>query len=418
LNKKYIYVIIGCTLLVLAASLTKSWIYSTTAGGVDLRCRIVSARLPAAGHSPYFYHWQPSDGERLLDPGNNPTRKVNGNVVTPAVLTLLYPLAALPYAAVRIMWSVLLYCFLLGCFFLVYPDVFKKDRPFKAAPWVILCLFACSTLWFYNIERGQIYPFYLFLFALIYRLSQSQGRYGRFVVGCLGGFCVFLRPLLGVLFIPFAVAKDTRWLGGFATGIVIGALVFVLPKPVEWRDYFSAMDEYGKEMLGYSSYRPEAVVKEMPAGIEGMTNLKNSAFFNTGGLTTVQFYSRGRGILLSSKILIACYGLAAILLAWLYVRRGNGVMDNDRVFLFGFLLYITAELFLVGYRGSYNLIQWFFPVLLVSKYWPTWKNTLLLSVAAILILNGWLPAIPHLFELAEVLLLAALAWVCFSNKWR
>jgi hypothetical protein len=313
----------------------------------------------------------------------------------------------------------LLYGCLLGCFFLVYPSVVKSGGRLKAAPVIILCLFACSTVWFYNIERGQVYPFYLLLFALIYRLSQSPGRYGRFIAGCAGGLCIFVRPLLGVLSIPFVLAKDTRWLSGFAIGIGIGALVFVLPKPGEWHDYFSAMDEYGKEMLGNSSYRSDAVVKDMPAVIEGGTNLQKAGSFDTGGLTTLQFYFRGRGVLLSSKILMACYGLLALLFSWLYRRDGNGMERNDRVFLFGFLLYITAELFLVGYRGSYNLVQWFFPVLLISRCWPARRNELLLIAGAVILLNGWLPRVPHLFEAAEALMIAVLAWVCFfGNKER
>ena len=347
-----------------------------------------------------------------MDPNDHPDRKVNGNVVTPALLTLTHPLIALPYKAIRIIWSVLQYGCLLGCFLLVCPGVFKTGWRIKAAPLIILALFSCSTVWFYNIERGQVYPFYLFLFALIYRLSQSTGRTGQFIAGCLAGLCVFVRPLLGVLSIPFVLAKNTGWLAGFATGIIIGALVFVLPKSDEWRDYKLAMDEYGNEMLGYSAWRSDIVVKDMPASIEGMSNLQKSGFFNTGGLTTLQFYFKGRGILLSSKILMGCYALLVMLLAWLYLRGGKGTIANDRVFLFGFLLYTAAELFLPGYRGGYNLVQWFFPVLLISCYWPAYKNVLLVMGLAMVLLNGWLPGLPHLFELAEVILLCLLAWIC------
>jgi len=403
-------------LFLLAVSLAVAWNYSTAAGGTDLRCRIVSSRLQATGHSPYFYHWQPADGERLLDPYNNPTRKVNGNVVTPAVLTLLYPLAAMPYTMIRILWGVLQYVFLLGCVWLVAPDSFKKGARYNLATWTMTVVFACSTIWFYNIERGQVYTFYLFLFALIYRLSQLRGKYGRFIGGCVGGLSVFIRPLLGVLAIPFVVARDTRWLSGFITGLATGALVFVLTVPASWSSYSRAMEEYGNEMLGRSTYDPDAGVKDLPSRIEGMTNLRNAVAFDTGGLTTLQFYLRSRGILLSSKLLVACYVVPLLLWLYLYARGRGGTEETDRMFLFGFLLYITAELFLPGYRGSYNLVQWFFPALIISRYWPVFKKAVLVFIAGILILNGWLPAVPHLFEIAEIALFGVLTWVCLFEK--
>jgi hypothetical protein len=61
-------------------------------------------------------------------------------------------------------------------------------------------------------------------------------------------------------------------------------------------------------------------------------------------------------------------------------------------------------------------VQWFFPALIISRYWPVFKKTVLVFMAGMLILNGWLPHVPHLFEIAEIALFWVLTWVCLFEK--
>ncbi|MFT3933336.1 MAG: hypothetical protein QM726_06945 [Chitinophagaceae bacterium] len=385
-------------------------------GSVDLRCRIVGVRISGTQNSPYFYKWHEKDSLIFLDPNDRLGRKVNGNVVTPAVLKFFFPLSHLSYKSIQTIWAFLQYFFLLSSLFLT--GILNRITEYKKSIKVLLIaiFYLCSNIWFYNIERGQIYTFYLFSFSLIYYFSSVDWKFGKFLAGCINTFTFFLRPLVIVFLFSGIYQRSKMWMAGCICGGIVGLLFFVLPVVTQWNDYFSAMKEYSYEITGKTSQMDE--VRQVPDIIEGVDNLQKSMGFQCGGLSTVQYYLAAKRICknIDSVELIIGYCIIAGLFCFLYFKKALYTLDKDHVFLFSFFLYILAELFIIGYRGGYNQVEWLFGISLLCKrkYLPT---TLLIVVAIALTLeNIYLNIFRFQFELAEITLLAVLLYVIFVKS--
>ncbi len=77
-----------------------------TYGGVDLRNRVVGARLMLEGLDPYRFKWSEGYPDTLLDPIDNPLTPVNRVSVPPTVLMLHVPLAGIKYSIQRFLMAV------------------------------------------------------------------------------------------------------------------------------------------------------------------------------------------------------------------------------------------------------------------------------------------------------------------------
>lgn len=375
-------------------------------GCVDLRCRTVGARLSHTPWSPYFYKWAAKDGEYFLDPNDKPNRKVNGNVVTPAVFRLLYRLSAFRYDYIKSVWAVLQYLFLFGSVLLLSERRSAADKNNTRAFIIIVLAYLYSNVWFYNIERGQVYTLYLFLFSLIYRLYLTGGNYGMFVCGFVNVLAVFIRPLIAVFLIAGVVKPDRKYIAGSICGALAGGLLFVWPVTVQWRDYFSAMKMYSIEMNAAPA--DDAAGSNIPAVVEGQSNLQKAGSFSCGGLTTVQYYLAAKGIKSGSFILAFFFCLAAAASYVLWRKTGPSLKETDHIFLFAFFLYMLAELFIIGYRGGYNQVEWVFGIFLICSSRQLPRLFIAAILLAVLLENIPLHVIPYQFEMAEIILMAIL----------
>ncbi|MEP6727953.1 MAG: glycosyltransferase 87 family protein [Bacteroidota bacterium] len=384
-------------------------------GCVDLRCRIVGTRLSHAGYSPYFYKWTTGDSSYFLDPNDQPGRKVNGNVVTPAVFKIFHVIAQLKYPLIKVIWVLLQYLFILSSFFLLTRNK-KNNGNDNFFPFIIVWLcYIYSNIWFYNVERGQLYSFYLFILSLIYGFYQSSWKQGTFASGFVNGLAVCIRPLMIVFAMPFFFKKDIKWIKGCICGAIVGIGLFALPFIHEWKGYFSAMKEYSNEttMKHYSA----GAKQEIPAIIEGSSNMQISKPFQCGGLSTVQYYLAAKGITVQSFTLAVVYFIIAIGLCLMFVRSKPQYQSMEKAFLFAFLLYILSELFIIGHRGGYNQIQWIFGVFLLCRM-KAFPGLLLAGMlAAILLENIQLNIIPYQFEFAEIILICILFYQVLGNEY-
>jgi len=414
--KKYVrlFLIISAVVITLLSSIKGAGLIENN-GCVDLRCRIVGTRLSHAGYSPYFYKWTAGGNIYFLDPNDQPGRKVNGNVVTPAVFKTFFILAQLKYPLIKLVWGILQYLFILSAFFLLTRN--KKSTgndnffPFM----IVLFCYICSNIWFYNVERGQVYSFYLFILSLIYGFYQSSWKQGTFVSGFVCALAVCIRPLMTVFAIPFFLKKDIKWMAGSICGAIIGICLFVLPFIQDWKGYFSAMKEYSNEIT--VRHYPAAVKQEIPSIIEGSSNMQNSTSFQCGGLSTVQYYLAAKGVFLQSFTLAGIYCIMAALLCFLYMRSKPQFQSPENIFLFAFLLYILSELFIIGHRGGYNQIEWIFGVFLLCKKKKFPDLLLAGMLAAILLENIQLNVIPYQFEFAEIILICILFYGVLGKEY-
>lgn len=336
----------------------QSFHISSQYGGTDLRARVVGARLLFTEHSPYTYTWQPGDPQQLLDPNVQPGRKVNGNVVTPAVLWLMQPLALLPYQSIRLIWTGLE---LLAAFLILYWLAGKKS-PGQLAGFFFLpsLLFVAGPYWNFHADRGQMYIFYTALMALSWFL-YTKGYRGKFWSGVVAGLLVFLRPFAICFALPFLAAQKKGWIKGFATGILAGALLWILPMQQTWKDYAAAMKMYSAEITG-TVVKDNSPVPKFPAKVEAMENLRTYVEYPINAFPTLHEISEKWGLRFPQW---AAYGLLVLFMVVLTAEViRNKIVAPEKLFMCGFILMLACEYTTHAPRAPYNLLMWLAPVCL------------------------------------------------------
>lgn len=413
MSKTSKYLIIGITSIFLLLTILKSFHFTYKTGGVDLRSRIVGTRLLSTLHSPYFYKWNPADGDRFLDLHTDVKRIVNGNVVTPAVMYTIYPLSTLHYSQIRLLWTILQLIAGISCLLLlVRNDPFPKLIPLF---FIILGLL-CTDVFLLNIERGQMYVFYAFIFSLVYFCYISKWKHNQFISGLVSGLFVFYRPVALVAGLGFIIFWKPKWLAGSLTGFLIGCLLFIAPRPSLWHDYFSAMKEYNNEALGKGHKAENAIEPLKPLLIEGTNNLDRAHSFNISGLSTIDAYLQKAGIKINNNISVALFSIVVILLSVFFYRRKKMSVQPADLFLFGFLLYILAELFMIIPRYAYNQIQWLPFLLLIAFKIRNNQPALIVLSLAFLFFHNFPFFLPDQCAIGELIFIGMTVYILYFNR--
>lgn len=401
MSKTTKYLLYAAIVFFVLLTVFKSLYLTNKNGGSDLRIRVVASRILKTDQSPYFYKWSPADGEYLLDPNDYAERLVNGNVVTPAVLYLIYPISWQSYPTVRVLWT--LVQFLLALLALVLLVKSRRDQWAFLAGSIVLLGIVCSDIWLLNIDRGQVYIFYTFLFASSYRLYTSPLKYGMLMSGFIAGIFIFFRPFAAVLALVFLLNGKKKWLAGYIMGLIIGCFLFVLPQPTLWKDYFKAMNEYGNEYTGKTHLLSTATEYEKPAIIEGVSNLRKAQELNISGLDTVYSYLKKTGIIITKNQAYFVYVVLAILFFLSFFKIHGKQKTPESLFLFAFVLYILPEFFVMAPRNPYNLIQWIFPLTLILLQIRFNQTSFVLLIFGLLLLHNFPFVVPYQAALAELL---------------
>jgi len=412
MNKKVRRIIPPLTIFFCLLTVIESYFYSSLSGGTDLRNRIVGSRLMASGRSPYFYKWHSGDGQSLLDPNDNPTRLANGNTVTPAVFILTYPLNQLNYPVIRFAWTTLQLLLILGTVWMMQKS-YEGKAPWLATAVVTLSLFA-SDYWVMNIERGQIQVLYVFLFAVMYYVYKSKWRYGEFTSGLVGGLFIFFRPFAGIIFLGFLLHRRFNWIKGWITGLLMGLAIFLLPNITAWKEYYKAMEEYGNECIGQGHRIPISLSVIYPPVIEGASNLRQSVSFRLTNLPAVYGVVKRLGFTYTSMDSFIISGILIVILSYFFVKQKKQ-SSSVHLFLFAFITYMVAELFMLGWRSPYAVISWVFPLFLVMQ--RIQQNTVLIVVlcTALSFLHNYPFGFRFQADCAELILLSFVCYSCFSS---
>ena len=412
LNK---WMVFGITMCFLLLSVAKSWYYSEKDGGCDLRARTIASRLLKSSQSPYFYKWKKSDGNYFLDPNQYSNRTVCGTSVTPAMLYIIYPLSVLPYLEVRRIWTFLLYMFLGGTIFLILLS--HHGQPLFFPSVMIILGLICSNNWLFNIERGQVYTLYTFILALSYYLFQAKLRQAQWISGFVAGVLILLRPLAAVVVLAFLGKSQRQWLIGNMVGFITGCLIFIAPNPGLWKDYLGAMKAYSNFSVIDKNISGTLEGPEKAADIEGMNNLRVYKDFETGGLFPMYFYLNLSGYTLSLKYSLLIYAVMIAGLLFLFYRTPHYPGNSDSLFLFGFLLYIILELFIIAPRPGYSLIQWIFPLYIIALKFQNYRTVPTLMTFSFLLYHGFpfLFLFPYQFHLAELFFILTLLYAFFHS---
>ncbi len=387
---------------------------TVTYGGVDLRNRIVGARLldDKAG-SPYFYKWREGDSERYLDPCDPPQLLVNRVTTPPSMLLLHAPLGRLHYSTIRLVWLAVQYFCLL--YIIVAIALMSSDSNRRMLVFIVgLVFFIHAPAWQLHVERGQQYIVFAFLICVAFQLYRSSFRHGELFSGMAMSLLVWIRPTAALLYLPFLLNRNRKVIvGGAAGALLMGSVTLFAGHLGLWQDYLKAIGEYSR-LETYEMTTTGHAVK-YPAVIEGMDNLARELDISHENASIQhQVYRRWARLKLRPPHLMALF-LAALVALLAVLNRRLFRSDPGGLFLIAFASYLMYEFFIAAPRFTYNSVQWVFPALLfVSLY-----DHARMKIAGLLLLAGlvmganyphWLKYRLTLGELALFVAIVLAAW--------
>jgi len=388
----------------------------------DLRNRVVGARIIEDGNSPYFYKWKQGDGLRYYDPDNFDTLKPAVITSTPFLHRLLAPIADKSQAQIAQYWLILEYLALAGM--TIFAFYCARPGAQRIAVLAAALLFLLTNAWKCQVSHGQYYLFIAAFGMLFYASVRHQKSIGWALTGGAAAACMILiRPYAVLLLIPPALSVrdfSRRWL---ITGLIPGVLLagWILTSSSEmglWKDYKRMLEE---QMKVHQELPHEVVHNDPDPHYRYWEGLDMSAVDDNMKHTWSNVYSENGNVFVLSRLLLhrkpsvttlgllcmtVLVGLTAL---WYFMRRSSGGGDITRMAIFGFCLYMVADLFSPIYRHQYYTVQWIFPLLLAAVIWSPqrkrWYGVLLIGLLLSII---HLPFVKMGNTIGEYLILFAL----------
>lgn len=398
---------------------------------MDLRNRVVGARLQMDGKSPYFYNWRPEHGLRYYDPLKKDTIYANAITASPFFHHLLYPIANLPHRQISRIWLVVEYGLFLCCMLIAF--TFTKNVQQQWAVGITGMMFLFTTAWLNHINSGQIYIFYSFLcLAFIFFFRRPNNLFFSFFAGLTAAALVLSRPSMILFFLPFLLLirkYPIKYLLVFFTPVLILISYFFLNKTERtfWIDYKKGLAAQIKDHeSGTFGSRNEAYKLVQYKDWEGWNQdsinnerRKNPLLLKTEFSAVKELATGILHVSLSTATLAYSFAIISIFLlgAFVFKRGKDPSMDLTAAALLGFCLYMMSDLFSPIMRGQYYTAQWIFPLLFCASFYQRRYKTFQLLLLLGLFLNVLtISQIKMRHTLGEYLILSALLWFSFFGK--
>jgi hypothetical protein len=325
-----------------------------TYAGVDLRNRVVGARVMLAGYDPYTFVWESGLPDTLLDPVYDP--KAHRLTLSPPTLLPYAAMAPLHYRVQRFLHWLAEWAALIASIALLARTLPEQRQ--RALLLLAAAVFVVATdVWRLHLERGQVYVFNLLAISVATYCTRC-GLVDSLGAGVALGVLGLMRPNL-LLFAP-GLLLMRQWRGFSAlcatVALGVGAAYAALPES-SWRSYLDVGDQYFRSIQD-----PESVPdrpRPSPHGIaEGtnfdaaLPNVESSAFAPAWRALHERFGLPMIDVALTSKIGLVCVALALLgLLAWGVVRGEQARRQNG-----GWALMMTVGLcteFFLPHRWGY-----------------------------------------------------------------
>ena len=319
-------------------------------GGVDLRNRVVGARLLIDHQDPYHYKWERGDSVLFLDPRDNPDWEVNRVTVPPTVLVFHAVIAKLSYKTQRYIWFIFQWVLFIASLFLFSKCTNSVIK--SKIIWVCGLFFIGSSFyWRLHVERGQIYILYMFLLSLSYWVYCKKLQNSEFLSGMVAGITISFRPPLMLLALPMILYKKFKFVLGNVAGVIVGLVAsLVIASPQTWIQYFNAMKMHGSIHFNFLYASSSQYPYQNIEGISNLWGLAHIPIFDT----SLQFMARSVGLNLTSNILFALL-IVTLTICCFAIRK---IIGNETRFSFivlsGIILVFIAEYFMPAARFSYN----------------------------------------------------------------
>jgi len=414
-----------CGLAVLIFSVLRDIHYDKEFPG-DLRNRIVGARMIEDGRSPYFYKWHKGDGLRYYDPTNFDSLSPSACTSSPFVHHLLRPLADQPQAKISQYWLLLEYLLLTAMTLFAFYRTATTGQ--KWAVLAISLLFLLTNAWKCQVAHGQTYLLMPALAMLLFACLHRREDIGWALLAGLAAACmVLIRPYAVFFFLPLLMHIRTfprRWLLAFLVpGLLLAGWIMASPWEYSlWQDYSRMLQEHLKiaqdlpHDIQYNEpdpHYPRWEGVDMAIADDAMAHTWSKVYSENGNIFVVC------RLLLHRKLPVAALALlslgAILVLTALYYyrnyihRTGPASSVLTRTVIFGFCLYMIADLFSPIYRHQYYTVQWIFPLLLAGSVWSPHRRTWYIVIAAGLLLGiVHLPFLKMANTIGEYMILLAL----------
>jgi hypothetical protein len=397
-------------------------------GGVDLRNRVVGARLLSRGLDPYFFRWQQGDPETLLDPLDKPELPVSRVTIPPTGLALYIPFAELPYLYQRFLWFFLQWgAVLLSLFLLIKRDTNPLRNRFLLG--YGLFFIAGSIFWRMHLKVGQIYVFYMMFVAISYWVCSRKFRFSDEVAGLLLGIAASMRFPALVIILPMLLFKKIKLFAATVLGFLLCiGTSFILFGQQVWGSYFSAMQTISQLNHGALEVSTEIQNRVVSKNLEGafFTNQPDLNKLPSSNSSIPLLLDRYLNIETSANyiiiVLAVCLFSYLLLLHYSYRKtvRQARLPVVDVVFISSSLMLIITDLLIPTIRYNYNDIQLLVPLILLLKNADfyniqTFYFFVLLSFG-FLISGGLFPWLPHELLIGLFLILAVLLAMSLSIK--
>lgn len=428
---KIIYILNGILLVALLTHSIYRDIHIEKQYTVDLRNRVVGARLQKDRKLPYNYSFQPIEGPRYFDIQNynRDSSGVSNVTASPFFHELLFPICNLQEATISKIWLWLQY-FLLACMIFMFSTL-SHDPKYKLLVLNIGIIFTSTEAWKSLIKCGQLYFVVAFLICCIITGLVSNKKSGIVFAGICATAFVLARPFGIIILIPFLLfyKKYILFLAVSFTGLILYSL-FVMNDLYEKSLYLN----YANSMKMHVFFHQNALTN--PPGIpEGkILSIRKfegidfdevnrqihdhpiKVYSENGNFFILYYYLTHKKITLTWLFILSA-GIILSLNILFYFHSKKYQAQKLQIILFGFTMYMIAELLGPVTRHQYNTVQWFPLILTGFLALPGWFNRISFLLFAGLLLNivniSWLP-VRH--TLGEFCWLTGMILLVFSSR--
>jgi len=333
--------------LILLHSLALDWRLITGGGSIDFRNRITGARLLLAGRDAYHFKWSPADPAEWCDLYDNRALPITKTTVTPAMLLLHAPVAAMPYPAAQRLWLVVSW--------LLLAAVWAQWRPLLPAGlprtlWTVaVVVFTYTLAWRHHVDRGQAYVILAFFLSWWLTRTLCPEKDGDRLTGFLAGVLCALRPPIFLFLAPFLFLRRRSQVAGAALGLLVAGALPTLVNGSSWSAYGKAMGEWST--IYRTDQQPRPGGQAYPPAIEGLP-LDLMARYSVRQYADSSLFRLFRGW--GWAPLPAFPFLAALVMAFALWMAGAR-QAAEPVLLAGLGAWIwLGDFFLPAYRNPYN----------------------------------------------------------------
>ncbi|MBC8415844.1 MAG: DUF2029 domain-containing protein [Candidatus Cloacimonetes bacterium] len=326
-------------------------------GAIDLRNRVVGARLLLKGEDPYYFKWNNDTPEYYVDARDFfKDLPVSRLTVPPTFLLLHAPFAGIPYKTQQILWAIFQWMMLIFMI-VIFSKITDSDIRSKII-WIIgLLLIAGSFFWRLYIEKGQVYILFAFLIVLAYWISKKDFKYNLLIAGIILGFTLSLRPPVILMSIPFLIYRKWKVIVGGIIGIIIGiASSFITADFSIWQNYFSAMKIH--ELFHLGIIQSSISLHPNFNMIEGVKNSVISGNLPMIDSSFQELFRRYLNVQVHSNILWISLIIVILLFSIFLFRKRKQDVSIEMIFFIGLTLVFLSEFFLPAARLSYNNVIW------------------------------------------------------------